>query len=555
MTFENPIASTNNSIKLTDRNLTSFSADTDYSLWKATRNFRRAPIKPLPPLQIGSEWVRDDNVKVELYAQHLEKCFMPHDIASPSLPPSQNLPDCQFSFSPKEVATVIDRLNVKKAPGADRITARMLRELPRLRLLWLTRIYNSMLRLRYIPANWKRAKVIMLHKPGKQPNLIKSYRPISLLSVLNKVFEKLLHKKLLSLLPSTALPNHQFGFRAHHSTTDQLHRVTTTILQSLEKKQFCAAAFLDVAQAFDRVWHAGLLYKIRCLLPSNVCDLLQNYLSNRTFFVTYGMYTSTTRPISAGVPQGSVLGPLLYSLFTADIPATIDQTVVATFADDTAFLALSKDYLDSVNTLQGSLDIFHEWTTRWKIKVSSEKSTHVVYSLHPHGYQPVEFDRDIIPYASSAKYLGVHLDERLTFRQHIERKRKELDLRLNKLRWLLHRRSALSISNKRLLYMATLRPVWAYALPIWGCAANSLRNIIQRFQNKALRLIAGAPWYVRNDSLHADLRVPTINEVIKKLSSKHERRLHYHPNELALSLLDNSTSIRRLCRRHPVDLA
>jgi len=110
-------------------------ADTDYSLWKATRNFRRAPIKPLPPLQIGSEWVRDDNVKVELYAQHLEKCFMPHEIASPSLPPSQNLPDCQFSFSPKEVATVIDRLNVKKAPGADCVTARMLRELPRLGLL------------------------------------------------------------------------------------------------------------------------------------------------------------------------------------------------------------------------------------------------------------------------------------------------------------------------------------------------------------------------------------------------------------------------------------
>lgn len=114
----------------------------------------------------------------------------------------------------------------------------------------------------------------MLPKVGKNPNLVQSYRPISLLSILSKMFEKLLHQKLLLLLPPNTLPEHQFGFQARHSTTDQLDRVATTILTALEEKKFCAAAFLDVAQAFDRVWHPGLDFKLRQLLPGNICDLL-----------------------------------------------------------------------------------------------------------------------------------------------------------------------------------------------------------------------------------------------------------------------------------------
>lgn len=102
--------------------------------------------------------------------------------------------------------------------------------------------------------------------------------------------------------------------------------------------------------------------------------------------------------------------------------------------------------------------------------------------------------------------------------------------------------------------MAVFRPVWAYALPVWGCASNSLRAIIQRFQNKSLRAIAGAPWFVRNDTLHQDLQMPTVAEVIATLSTRHERHLHHHPNPLALELLDNSEAIRRLCRRHCTDL-
>lgn len=393
----------------------------------------------------------------------------------------------------------------------------------------------------------------MVPKPGKDPKDLKSYRPISLLSVLNKVFEKLLHRHLLDLLPSDALPDHQFGFRSHHSTTDQLGRVATTILQGLEEQQFCSGAFLDVAQAFDRVWHDGLLIKLARLLPSNICTLLHSYLSARSFFVVFGSHRSSPRPITAGVPQGSVLGPLLYALYTADLPEA-SNSIYATFADDTAILSLSDNYHTAVSNLQCSLNALSDWAQKWKIQVNTDKSVNITFALRSHPYTPISFNSSIIPYRSVVRYLGLHLDERLTYSAHVRIKRKELDLRLQNLSWLLGRQSHLSLENKRLLYLALLRPIWTYALPIWGCASNSLRNIIQRHQNKTLRLIAGAPWYVRNDTLHQDLRISTVSEVIQTLSMRHEKRLHSHSNVLALSILDTGSHRRRLQRRHPMDL-
>lgn len=132
--------------------------------------------------------------------------------------------------------------------------------------------------------------------------------------------------------------------------------MTATVLTSLKRKEFYAAIFLDIAQTFDRVWHDGLAIKIAPIFPNNVCTLLRDYLSNRTFFVVYGDSTSTTRPITAGVPQGSVLGPLLYALYTVDLSETAD-TVHATFID-TALLSSSADYSEAVFHLQEALNAF-----------------------------------------------------------------------------------------------------------------------------------------------------------------------------------------------------
>ncbi|KAL1122196.1 hypothetical protein AAG570_003601 [Ranatra chinensis] len=174
----------------------------------------------------------------------------------------------------------------------------------------------------------------MIPKPQKILIEPSSYRPISLLPLLSKLFEKLLLKRLFPILETqTVIPNHQFGFRHNHSTVQQCFRVTDQISFALEKKEYCGGVFLDVAHAFDRVWHPGLLFKLKRILPSTYYLILQSYLTNRYSVVCHGEKLSGYIQIKASVPQGSVLGPLLYLVYTADIP-TQTSTSMATFADD-----------------------------------------------------------------------------------------------------------------------------------------------------------------------------------------------------------------------------
>jgi hypothetical protein len=148
-------------------------------------------------------------------------------------------------------------------------------------------------------------------KPGKDPKKVKSYRPISLLPILAKLLEKLILRRIDSEFSNSDwIPHHQFGFRRAHSTIQQCHRVTHTILSALNNKEYCTAVFLDVSQAFDMVWHPGLLYKIKQHLPA-FYPPLKSYLGDRYFRTRVKGEVSTLFPIKSGVPQDSVLGPLL----------------------------------------------------------------------------------------------------------------------------------------------------------------------------------------------------------------------------------------------------
>ena len=222
------------------------------------------------------------------------------------------------------------------------------------------------------------------------------------------------------------------------------------------------AAFLDVAAAFDKVWHDGLIAKLSHLLPTNACSLLRCYLTNRTFYVTRDGADSTYRTIAAGVPQGSILGPLLYTLYTPDIPTPPPPTMLATFADDTALLTPSPSYSEAIIPTNAALAEFSSWAKRWKIAVNSSKSVHVDYALRPHGYEPLYLDGTAIPHSTSARYLGIHLDQRLTYKEYIDSKKKELNIRFRRMSWLLSPKSPISQRNKRLLYLTVLRPVWAF---------------------------------------------------------------------------------------------
>lgn len=347
------------------------------------------------------------------------------------------------------------------------------------------------------------------------------------------------------------IPPHQFGFRKSHSTTEQVHRVYQTIRQSFEEKKYCSAAFLDIQQAFDRVWHNGLLFKVKQTLPHSVFLLIKTYLSNRIYQVKCGSACSNFYKIEAGVPQGSVLGPILYNIFTSDLPTTRSITT-ATYADDIAYLASHDDPCRASTNLQEVLDKTHSWLNKWRIRASAQKSVHMTFSLRKGDCPPVRFGNDILPNTDNAKYLGFLLDRRLTWKLHIKQKRDALMFKYRSMNWLMGRNSTLSLDNKLLLYNSILKPIWLYGIQLWGVASPSNIQCIQRAQNAILRTIVKAPWFSRNDEIHEYLKTPTIKQEIESHKKLYSERLARHPNLLASKLLEPTDVVKRLKRSHVI---
>jgi hypothetical protein len=160
------------------------------------------------------------------------------------------------------------------------------------------------------------------------------------------------------------VPTHQFGFRNNHSTIDKVHRITDVIEKTFESKRVCSTVFLDVVQAFDRVWHNGLLHKLRSTLPDHYYRLLESYITNRHFRVKHEDSYSELKFIKAGVPQGSVLGPVLYLLYINDLLTTLYSTT-ATFADNTAVVAVGESNENLTKKLQSVLNKIAIWTKKW----------------------------------------------------------------------------------------------------------------------------------------------------------------------------------------------
>jgi len=390
----------------------------------------------------------------------------------------------------------------------------------------------------------KKSLVIMILKPGKDPTLASSYRPISLLPCLSKLFEKVLLAKLFPYLQANnIIPSHQFGFREKHGTVEQVNRVTNEIRTAFENREYCSASFLDVAQAFDRVWHEGMVFKIRQSLPLNVHAVLESYLENRQFRVKHNSFITADFPINAGVPQGSVLGPLLYLLYTADIP-TSNNSTTSTFADDTAILCRHKNVDAATGHLQTHLSQIEGWLSLWRIRVNEQKCRHIVFTLNKRPSSAIYLNGVAVPQTDEVTYLGIHLDKRLTWRKHIEAKRTQMKLKVSNLNWLIAQHSPLPLEHKVLLYNQVIKPIWTYGLQLYGNASSSNIEILQRAQSKILRTMTGAPWYVRNDNIHKDLNIPTVKAEFEKMSQKYTTRLQNNINPLAQPLSNLSTFTR-----------
>lgn len=289
------------------------------------------------------------------------------------------------------------------------------------------------------------------------------------------------------------------------------------------------------------------------LLPHSFFHIIKSYIEDRIFYVKEEDSMSQFYEINAGVPQGSVLGPILYSIFTSDLPQSKGVTT-ATYADDTAILASDKIPEKASLNLQESLNDIHKWLEKWRIRASATKSVQITFTLRKGNCPPVKLGETELPHHDTVKYLGMHLDRRLTWQKHLKTKRDEINLKYRNLNWLLGRNSRLSVENKLLVYKTVLKPVWSYGIQLWGSAAISNVNIIQRVQNAILRAIGKAPWFIRISELHEHLGIPTVAEEIRTQAGSYRNRLCNHPNELAAQLTTPNFQ-RRLKRREPMELA
>lgn len=515
--------------------------ETNYSLYKATKRLKNPIVRSSPIKKNDGCWARSCQEKADLHADHLESVFQPNAWNVNPLPTTgadeaDNTPIRHVT--PREVEKTIQELIKKKSAGPDKITPTILKELPFKAMVKLTHLFNAAIRLRYVPAEWKVAEVITILKPGKPECQVTSYRPISLLNVVSKVFEKIISKRLNEIiLERNLIPNHQFGFRPGHSTIDQVSRICNFAQNALDQKRVCSAVFLDVAQAFDKVWHEGLNYKLRNCLPKPFSDILKSYLEGRTFKTRIQNSFSTVRKINAGVPQGSVLGPTLYLLYTADIP-TDKNTMLATFADDTAILAHGINTRYATMKLQAAVNRTNAWMHQWKIKLNQAKSQHINFTKKRGPHIPLFIDQQVVPNAGSAKYLGLTLDSKLRWKAHIDTKIRQLKILSNKMKMLTGRRSRLSLSNKLLVYKQIIKPVWTYGLELWGKSAASNIKPMQTSINNILRIIVRAPYYCRNADIRRDLHLKSIMEERHVRMDKYQARIATHPNSLVRRLND-----------------
>jgi len=292
---------------------------------------------------------------------------------------------------------------MKKAPGVDLITPKMLKELPQKGMVFLTYLFNAILRHHHWPHQLKLAEIILIPNPGKDPKDVKPYCPISLSPIIAKLLEKLiLQRNDPAFTTSDWIPHHQFGFCRAHSTIQQCHSTTNTILKAINNKEYCTSVFLDVSQAFDKVWRPGIVYKIKNCLPT-FFPFLKSYLSNRQFRTRVKGEVSALFPINSGVPQGSVLGPMLYLLFTSDLPQAPNVTI-GTFADDTVILTCHTDVLRASFCLQEYLNIIQSWLHTWKIKINVSKSTYLTCTLRRDPSPPIYLNNVETPPAKTVKY-------------------------------------------------------------------------------------------------------------------------------------------------------
>ena len=417
---------------------------------------------------------------------------------TPSVHPKQ-LSSQSFTFAEIPLLDVfkqLSSLNVWKSPGLDGICHRLLKSCAATVAAPLCFIFNLSLQQGRFPTSWKQAVVQPVHKQGKERSNPVSYRPIALLSSLAKVFERLVHAQLLThCLTNNIIPDEQFGFLPKRSTSWQLLSIVDDWERALDERKTIHACFLDVAKAFDRVDHGLLLHKLASIgVTGNESLWFESYLLNRSICTAVDGVRSSFKPISSGVPQGSVLGPFLFIIYFRDLPSALSIKSVL-FADDTMMYDVSCTAVQSSSpccSLQKNLSFVSTWANTWSTKFNAGKSSHLLVSRKKN-YHPdsLSLDASNIPMKSTVLHLGVTLSGNLSWSSHVLNKIKQVNYKLFLIKRLARRTGSSYMASR--LYVGLVRPVIEYASVVWGSSCSKRdSDALERLQLSVARCVLQA---------------------------------------------------------------
>ena len=367
---------------------------------------------------------------------------------------------------------------------------RILKEFAKLFSVPISQVFNKSLELGVFPQKMKIAKIIPFFK--KEDKLdCNNYRPISLLPNISKIFEKLMHNRLSKFLEeSKCLFSKQFGFRSKHSTTHALIDLTENIRKALDDKEFACGVFLDFQKAFDTVNHEILLKKLEHYgVRGHALKWFTSYLKGRKQYTTIANIDSQIKEITHGVPQGSVLGPLLFLIYINDLNNAITFSYIRHFADDTNILYKNKSLRKINQRINYDLKNIVNWLRANRIALNTSKTEIVIFRT-PNQVITRKMNFRIsgqkIEIKKHAKYLGLILDESLNWKRHYDILKPKLQRSLGLLAKL---RYYVSAGLLRTVYFAIFDSYLRYGCQVWGQNKNANINTISQLQDKAIRII------------------------------------------------------------------
>ena len=423
---------------------------------------------------------------------------------------------------PEEILAILRTMKGKNSSGHDNINSKLLKAVDSCIIKPISILINKSIQHGIVPDVMKLAKVIPIYK-AKAKDEFSNYRPISLLPTLSKLLEKVVHKRVYSFLTQNEiLCNNQYGFRRKHSTIDAITKFVTDATSSLDAKDSVLSVFLDLSKAFDTINHDILLQKLQFYgIRGKALDWFRSYLLNRKQFVCYNEHNSIADTVECGVPQGSVLGPLLFIIYTNDLPNSINHAKTILFADDTTVYIANKSIDTLFEIMSQELNSLSDWFRANKLSLNISKTNYILLSNTDKqrlNLPEIKLANQVISKAESVKFLGIYIDEKLKWDTHINIVKKRITksfFAINKAKHVLNRK------HLTILYYSLVYSYLTYGIIVWGSAHDTYMSKLKITQKKIVRAITGAPYNAHSEPLFKLLNILKLTDLYKLHISKY----------------------------------